>query len=176
MIALERGETKTFGLNSEEVMFVPEQVDLAKLTELGVSTVVYDVGEGRAHGWTTRDGKTLNTYKFQSPRLIKENKSRLRVVIDSPVEDAVLRLSTSGKFLDRRIAQGEFRISKRLSGIGTHEIVIRREELMGDPSGDMDWAGVATFEIALVDPNSRQGIPLMRDDKLVLLKKIELLD
>ena len=176
VIALERGETKTFGLNSEEVMFVPEQVDLAKLTELGVSTVVYDVGEGRAHGWTTRDGKTLNTYKFQSPRLIKENKSRLRVVIDSPVEDAVLRLSTSGKFLDRRIAQGEFRISKRLSGIGTHEIVIRREELMGDPSGDMDWAGVSTFEIALIDPNSRQGIPLMRDDKLVLLKKIELLD
>ena len=76
-VPLERGETSAFVLNSVEHSHVPESVDLKRLTMLPKSREVFEDFSGGIQDWSTRDQRSIKTYKFQSPDLDRSNDKKL---------------------------------------------------------------------------------------------------
>ncbi len=175
-VPLERGETAVVGINSRELVLMPDNLELSNSKSLAKQSVLLDGNENWIRDWSSRDGRSLKTYRFQSPYLKKGTDSRLRMTIDCKDRTLALRLNVSGKFLDRRNAQGDFVVSRALKGNGLQDVVFSREDFRSDDGSVMEWEKIATFEVTLVDLETRQPISLVSLEGQQFLKLIELVD
>ena len=173
---LERGSTDTVVVNSREHVWMPEELDLTRLKTLARPDRVFEDFKNGFQDWSSRDQRTITTYKFQNPKLDRANTKRLAITLDPQDKRLVLRLKTSSKFLDRRSNQGDFSCQKVFSTGGPQTWIIDRQDFVGPEGVTIEWDKVATFTLSLVDPEARQTLPLMTEQGQSYLKKIEMIN
>ncbi|MDA7915969.1 dienelactone hydrolase family protein [Verrucomicrobia bacterium] len=172
---LERGETSTFVLNSLEHSFVPKSINLESLAKLANTTVVEDFSNG-IQDWSTRDQRSIKTYKFQSPLLDRSNSKKLSLTIDPKGKRLSLRLRASSKFLSRQDNLGDFSYTKRIQGQGSRDIVINRNDFKGADEKTLEWSKIATFEISIVDEGTKGKVDLTSKEGHTVLQLIKMAD
>ena len=173
---LERGETSTYTLNSVEHSFVPEKVNLESLLNVAdPHEMVDDFKEGFSN-WSSRDQRTIKTYKFQSPRLDRQKTKKLALVVNPLGKKLHVRLRTDSGFLSRPNNIGSFSAGKTVEGLGPQEIILRREDFKGPEGKELEWSKIATFEITVLDAANNQKIALVADGGEKVLQLIELRD
>ncbi len=173
-VPLERGETSTFVLNSIEQSIVPKSVNLQALTKLlKIRTAFEDFSNG-IQDWSTRDQRSIKTYKFQNPELIRSNTRKLSLTIDPQGKRLLLRLNAGSKFLSRQNNLGDFSSVKSISGDGPQEVLIRREDFGSTDEKMLEWSKIATFEITILDEATKQKINLTSKAGHTILKRIQL--
>ena len=175
-VPLERGEATTFALNSLEQMLVPETVNLKALTALAKPNAVFEDFSNGVQDWSTRDQRSIKTYKFQNPDLNRSNERKLSLTIDPKGRNLSLRLNAGSKFLSQENNLGDFSYAKRVSGDGAQEILIGREEFKGGNGKSLEWAKIATFEVTIVDEATKAKLDLTSKEGHEILKLIQLVE
>jgi len=173
---LERGETKTFVLNSKEQVWLPEVVDRRSLAKLAKGGDIFDDFANGSRDWGTRDGRSLTTYKFQDPTLDRGNDRKLAFIIDPHGKRLVLRLRAESKFLAPADNQGSFTLTKQVSGNGPQEVVIAREDFEGSDGKTLEWTKVGTLQVTLVDVQGKTTLELATASGQEYLRSIRLVD
>lgn len=173
---LERGETATFVLNSGEQVWLPETVSRSSLTKLASDSDLFEDFANGVADWSSRDGRTLTTYKFQDPSLDRGDDRKLVFTIDPHGKSLVLRLRTDSKFLSPADSQGDFTLTKQVSGSGPQEVVIQREDFQGPDGKTLQWAKIATFQVTLVDVQGKATLPLGLEEGQAYVQAIRLVD
>jgi len=173
---LERGETKTFVLNSKEQVWLPEFVDRRSLAKLAKAGDVFEDFANGSRDWGTRDGRSLTTYKFQDPSLDRGHDRKLAFMIDPHGKRLVLRLRAESKFLAPTDNQGSFTLTKQVSGKGPQEVVIAREDFEGPDGKTLEWAKIGTLQVTLVDVQGKTTLELATASGQEYLRAIRLID
>ncbi|NIL97887.1 MAG: hypothetical protein GTN77_08670 [Planctomycetales bacterium] len=175
-VPLEHGEASTFTLNSQEHMLVPEKVELAALATLPKTRTVFEDFQNGIQDWSTRDQRTIRTYKFQSPDLDRSNGKKLSLTIDPQGKRLSVRLSVGSGFLRREDNLGNFWWVKSVQGQGPQEILIGREDFKSDSGKTLEWSKIATLEITLVDQATQAKLDLTSPEGHAVLQLIKLVD
>ena len=159
-VQLEREETSTFSLNSLEHSLIPETVDLQKLSQLPKTRVVFEDFKQGTRDWSSRDQRSIKTYKFQTPDLDRSNRMRLAIRIDPAGKRLSLRLNAGSKFLSQENNLGDFVYVKNIEPGPPGEITISRNEFRNSDNKTLEWSKIATFEVTLIDRDTNQKIML----------------
>lgn len=175
-IPLEREETATFVLNSQEHSHVPDSVRLDTLSSLPKTRAVFEDFSDGIQDWSTRDQRTIRTYKFQSPDLERASDKKLSLTIDPQGRQLALRLNAGSKFLSRPDNLGDFTIARRIDGQGAQELIISREDFRGDAGKTLEWSKIATFEVTIMDESTKAKLDLTSPEGRAVLKRIRLVD
>jgi predicted esterase len=175
-VHLQHGETSTFVLNSVERSIVPETVDLDALAQIPKNRTVFEDFSNGIQDWSTRDQRSIKTYKFQSPDLDKSNNKKLALTIDPQGKQLSLRLSASSKFLNQKDNLGDFSYSKVVKGEAPQEVLIDRSEFKSGDDKTLEWSKIATFTVTIVDTTTRQTINLTSKEGQMILQRIKLVD
>ncbi len=173
---LENGETSTFSLNSLEHSLVPEKVSLEALLDVADPHEPVDDFENGFSNWSSRDQRTIKTYKFQSPRLDRKKTKKLAIIVNPRGKKVNVRLRTDSGFLSRPSNIGSFSAGKTVDGQGPQTIILGREDFKGPEGKEFEWSKIATFEITVIDAATNQKIALMTDNGEKVLQLIELRD
>jgi len=173
---LERGETSTFALNSVEHSIVPESINLESLKKLARPSAVFEDFRDGIRDWSTRDQRTIKTYKFQSPELDRSNARKLSLTINPQGKRLTLRLNAESRFLSRKDNLGSFSYTRRIRGQGTQEVVIGRDEFKSADGKTLEWSKIATFEITIVDEETKGKLDLTSKEGHAVLQLIRLVD
>jgi hypothetical protein len=175
-VQLEHGETSTFVLNSVEQSIVPDTVDLDALAQLPKNRTVFEDFSNGIQDWSTRDQRSIKTYKFQSPELDKSNNKKLALTIDPHGKKLSLRLSASSKFLNQKDNLGDFSFTKIVQGEKPLEVLIDRSEFKSGDDKTLEWSKIATFTVTIVDTTTRQSVNLTSKEGQLILQRIKLVD
>lgn len=175
-MVLERGETTTFALNSLEHTIVPDTVNLKALAKLEKPGAVFEDFENGIQDWSSRDGRTIRTYKFQNPELDRSNDKQLALTIHPPGKRLILRLNAGSRFLSRENNLGDFSFVKRVSGNTPQVIRILRDEFKGGKKKTLEWSKITNFDVTLLDQTTKTKLELASDEGRKILQRIELID
>ena len=175
-VQLEHGETATFTLNSLEHSFVPNVVKRELLATVPKTRAVFEDFTNGIQDWSTRDQRTIKTYKFQSPDLDRSNDKKLSLTMDPQGRQLTLRLKASSKFLSRADNIGDFTLAGRISGKGIQKLVVNREDFRGDGGKILEWSRIATFEVTLIDESTKSKLDLTSPEGHAILQSIRLVD
>ena len=173
---LERGETNTFVLNSEERSFLPESINLGSLKNIADPGLVFEDFSKGSQDWSSRDQRSIKTYKFQNPKIDRSDNKKLSLQIDPKGRQLALRLNVSSQFLSRENNLGSFSYTIRIAGDQPRELVISAGEFKSADNKKLEWSKIATFEVILIDDASRAKIDLTSPEGHAILKQIRLID
>ena len=126
--------------------------------------------------WSSRDQRTIKTYKFQSPHLDRQSNKKLVVVVDPKGRKLNVRMRTDSGFLSRPDNIGSFSAGKIVEGQGPQEIVLRREDFKGPDGKELEWSKIATFEITVLDTVNNQKIELATGSTAKTIQSITLVE
>lgn len=175
-VQLERGETSTFALNSVERSVVPESVNLESLAKIPKTRTVFEDFRNGIQDWSTRDQRSIKTYKFQSPELDRSNNKKLSLTIDPQGKRLSLRLNAGSRFLSRQDNLGNFSCVRSVQGQGVQEILISRHDFRSADGKTLEWSKIATFEITIVDEETRGKLDLTSKEGHAILQLIKMVD
>jgi predicted esterase len=173
---LERGETNTFVLNSEEQSFIPESINLSSLVSLADPELVFEDFSSGIQDWSTRDQRSIKTYKFQNPELDRADHKKLSLTIDPQGRRLALRVNASSKFLSRENNLGNFSHARQIQGEGVQEVLINLNDFKGPENKSLQWSKIATMEITLIDLKTNDKIDLTSSKGHAILQAIRLVD
>jgi predicted esterase len=173
---LERGETDTFVLNSEEQSFLPESINLSSLVSLANPELVFEDFSSGIQDWSTRDQRSIKTYKFQNPELDRADHKKLSLTIDPQGRRLALRVNASSKFLSRENNLGDFSHARQIQGEGVQEVLINLNDFKGPENKSLQWSKIATMEIILIDLKTNDKIDLTSSKGHAILQAIRLVD
>ncbi len=174
--ALERGETNTFVLNSEEKSFIPKSINLSSLASIADPNLIFEDFSSGVCDWSSRDQRSIKTYKFQNPKIDRSPNKKLAIKIDPKGKQLALRLNVSSQFLSRENNLGNFSYATRISGVQARELVISAAEFKSTDKKKLGWSKIATFEVTLIDETTRGKIDLTSPEGHAILKQIRLID
>lgn len=174
--ALERGETNTFVLNSEEKSFIPKSINLSSLASIADPNLIFEDFSSGVRDWSSRDQRSIKTYKFQNPKIDRSPNKKLAIKIDPKGKQLALRLNVSSQFLSRENNLGNFSYATRISGDEARELVISAAEFKSTDKKKLEWSKIATFEVTLIDETTRGKIDLTSPEGHAILKQIRLID
>lgn len=175
-ITLERGQAETFVLNSLEHSLVPESVNLEALATLPKTRTIFEDFRHGIQDWSTRDQRSIKTYKFQSPDLDRSNNKKLALTIDPQGQRLTLRLNAESKFLSRKDNLGEFVCVKSISGEGSQEVIVERDDFTSSGKLPLEWSKIATLEVTIIDPKNRAKLDLTSPQGHAILKEIRMVE
>lgn len=175
-VPLERGETSTYTLNSTEQMIVPESVDRNALTKLQGPEMIFEDFENGTRDWSSRDGRTIRTYKFQSHYMDRSNTKQFAMTINPQGEALSLRLHAESQFLSREDNLGRFTFTKRIEGKDPQLIRIRRDDFQSDDGKALEWSKITTLDVTLVNEATKERVKLASPKGFKTLRRIELID
>lgn len=159
-VQLERDETSTCTLNSLEHSLIPETVNLRQLSQLPNTRDVFEDFKLGTRDWSSRDQRSIKTYKFQTPDLNRSNDNQLSIKINPRGKHLVLRLNAESKFLSQENNLGSFVYTKGIEGEQSQEIAITRRDFKHQEGKILEWAKIATFEVTLIDRETNQKLIL----------------
>ncbi len=174
--ALERGETNTFVLNSEEQSFIPDSINLSSLESIADPNLIFEDFSNGARDWSSRDQRSIKTYKFQNPKIDRSPNKKLAIKIDPQGKQLALRLTVGSQFLSRENNLGNFSYTTRIAGDQPRELVISAAEFKSADKKKLEWSKIATFEVTLIDDTTRGKIDLTSPEGHAILKQIRLID
>lgn len=157
---LQQGEASAFTLNSIEQVHLPDTVNRAALATLATDTNILEDFHNGTADWGSRDGRSITTYKFQSPTLDRSNAKKLVFTVDPQGRRLTLQLRAESKFLHRPDNQGSFTATRQISGAGPQEVVLRREDFTGQDGKTLEWSKIETFQVTLIDIEAKQPLAL----------------
>jgi hypothetical protein len=173
--ALEKGATRTFSLNSYARTHIPEDIDLGAFNALPQSGLVDDFSNGMAN-WSSRDGGSFKTYKFQDPELETTPGSKLAVTVKlREGQDILLGIGLGSKFNGHGKDLGNFNHGRKISGKGPQTILLEAKDFKSKEGKTLEWSKVSTFTITLTDAETKQRIKLAEPEGTGLLQRIELI-
>ncbi len=176
-VTLERGETTTMVINSEERMIVPEEVDLQQLSQLTQDNLPLEDFSAGLVNWNSRDQFTIQTYRFQDPRLNRSNDRRLQVTVHPQQGQYALRMNVESGFLSRERNLGRFTCVRTFDGDQPQRLILTAADFQSDEQKQLRWDSISVFELVLVDRSDNNArIPLTSPEGLAILKRIELID
>ncbi|BCX49250.1 dipeptidylaminopeptidase/acylaminoacyl-peptidase- like protein [Haloferula helveola] len=175
-VTLERGETTTFTLNSLEHVHLPDAVDLSALADVPKTRTVFEDFEHGLQDWASRDQCSIQTYKFQSPELDTSNDKKLVLTVDPKGRKLLLRLRTGSDFLGKEGKFGSFTFTKPVDGKASRNVVVERKDFRGEDGETLEWANIVTFDVALIDRETREPVNLTSEHGRGILQRIELVD
>ena len=173
-VQLEREETSTFALNSWEHALIPETVDLQQLSQLPKTRVVFEDFKQGTRDWSSRDQRSIKTYKFQTPDLDRSDGNQLSIKINPAGKRLSLRLNAGSKFLSQENNLGDFVYVKNIESGQPRQIVISRNDFKNPEGKTLEWAKVATFEVTLIDRDTNQKVMLTSKAGQKYLESIKL--
>ncbi len=159
-VSLERQETSTFALNSKEHWLIPELVDLKQLSKLPKTRLLFEDFSNGTQDWSSRDQRSITTYKFQSPDLDRSNDKQLEFQVNPSGKRLSLRINASSKFLSQENNLGDFVFVKNIEGNQTQKITISRKDFKNVDGKTLEWSKLSTFGITLIDRDNGQKIML----------------
>ena len=159
-VSLERQETSTFALNSKEHWLIPELVDLKQLSKLPKTRLLIEDFSNGTQDWSSRDQRSITTYKFQSPDLDRSNDKQLEFQVNPSGKRLSLRINASSKFLSQENNLGDFVFVKNIEGNQTQKITISRKDFKNVDGKTLEWSKLSTFGITLIDRDNGQKIML----------------
>ncbi|HBV63888.1 MAG TPA: hypothetical protein DEF45_12790 [Rhodopirellula sp.] len=159
-VQLEREQTSTLSLNSWEHSLIPETVDLQQLSQLPKTRVIFEDFKQGTQDWSSRDQRSITTYKFQTPDLDRSDRNQLSIKINPAGKRLSLRLNAGSKFLSQENNLGDFVYVKSIEPGQPQQIVISRNEFKNPDGKTLEWSKVATFEITLIDRDTNQKVML----------------
>ena len=159
-VSLERQETSTFALNSKEHWLIPEVVDLKQLSKLPKTRLLFEDFSNGTQDWSSRDQRSITTYKFQSPDLDRSNDKQLEFQVNPSGKRLSLRINASSKFLSQENNLGDFVFVKNIEGNQTQKITISRKDFKNVDGKTLEWSKLSTFGITLIDRDNGQKIML----------------
>ena len=159
-VSLERQETSTFALNSKEHWLIPEVVDLKQLSKLPKTRLIFEDFSDGTQDWSSRDQRSISTYKFQSPDLDRSNDKQLEFQVNPSGKRLSLRINASSKFLSQENNLGDFVFVKNIEGNQTQKITISRKDFKNVDGKTLEWSKLSTFGITLIDRDNSQKIML----------------
>ena len=176
-IILQKGSTQTFSVNSREAIYEPKDLDLQAFANLPKSGLLDDFSTGITD-WSSRNGDSISTYKFQSPLLDRSNQKVLALTIDPQGRDHTLRLRTGSGFLSRENNQGTFLYNTKITGKGPQQILVKRADFQAEKERKekLEWSKIATFSVTLVDNQENKIVRLSETSSHKILQRIELID
>ena len=163
-------------MNSVEQSFLPSEVKLERLLDLADPQEPVDNFENGFVNWSSRDQRTMKTYKFQSPYLDRQSTRKLVVVVDPQGRKLNVRMRTDSGFLSRPDNIGSFSAGKIVEGQGPQKIVLRREDFKGPDGKELEWSKIATFEITIFDTVNNQKIELATGSGAKTIQSIMLVE
>ena len=171
---LEKGSTKTFSLNSREYMHIPADIDLAAFGQLPKSGLIDDFSKSMAN-WSSRDGGSFKTYKFQDPELDTAPGNKLALTLNlQEGQDLLLGLGIDSKFNGHGKDIGNFNHGRKVSGKGPQTILLEAKDFNSKGDKPLEWSKISTFTISLTDAETKQRIQLATPEGARILKRIEL--
>ena len=171
---LEKGSTKTFSLNSREYMHIPADIDLAAFGQLPKSGLIDDFSKSMAN-WSSRDGGSFKTYKFQDPELDTTPGNKLAVTLNiKEGQDLLLGLGVDSKFNGHGKDIGNFNHGRKVSGKGPQTILLEAKDFNSKGDKPLEWSKISTFTITITDAETKQRIQLATPEGARILKRIEL--
>ena len=175
-VQLQHDHTSTFVLNSLEHSIIPKSVDLNVLATLPKTRTVFeDFGDG-IQDWSTRDNRSIKTYKFQSPDLDRSNNKKLSLTINPRGMKLRLRINLESQFLSRPNNLGRFSYTREINGNKAQTVVIGRDDFKNAEGKNVEWPKIATCEITIVDQETQAKLDLTQAAGHEILRKIELID
>ena len=174
--ALERGSTKTFALNSHARSHIPKDIDSSAFNDLPKSGLIDDFSDGMAN-WSSRDGGSFKTYKFQDPQLDTTPGSKLAVTVNiKEGQDLLLGLGIDSKFNGPGKDLGNFNYGRKISGSGAQTILLELKDFKSKDEKALEWSKISTFTITLTDAKTKQKIKLADSESAGFLQCIELIN
>ena len=172
---LERGNTTmTFTLNSELHSHIPGDIDLSAIAKLSKSGLLDNFSRG-IENWSSRDGSSIKTYKFQDPELDTSPGNKLVLHFNLEKDQVlVLGLSAESKFLGDGRDLGSFNYGRRIAGDGSKSIVLTTGDFKSKDSKALEWSKISTFSISLTDQKTKRKIKLTDLEARKVLERIEL--
>ncbi len=174
-MTLQVGNSKTFSINSKEAIHEPNNLDLKELSKLAKSGLIEDFSNGTAD-WSSRNGDSITTYKFQSPMIHRSNDQVLAFTIDPKGRDHILRLRLGSSFLSRENNIGTFTYQTKVNGKGPQQVLINRKDFKSEKNLELEWAKISTFNVTLVDLKQNKAVSLTDPKSHSILTRIELMD
>ena len=173
-ITLERGETSTFALNSDEQIYMPKDFDISALKSIQNTRVIEDFKNG-LQDWHSRRKGEYRTYKFRNPHLSIKKDDKLKILLNPSNTEMLLTLKVESKFLKHGENLGNFTLIKTIPR-ETKEIVIKKKDFISDQNKELEWDKVAVFSFMLQDPKSKSPIVPISEKKRTIFKSIILID
>ena len=172
---LERGNTTmTFTLNSQLHSHIPGDIDLSAIAKLSKSGLLDNFSRG-IENWSSRDGSSIKTYKFQDPELDTSSGNKLVLYFNLKKDQVLLLgLSAESKFLGDGRDLGSFHYGRRIAGDGPKSIVLTTGDFKSKDSKALEWSKISTFSISLTDQKTKRKIKLTDLEALKVLERIEL--
>ena len=172
---LERGNTTmTFTLNSQLHSHIPGDIDLSAIAKLSKSSLLDNFSKGIGN-WSSRDGSSIKTYKFQDPELDTSSGNKLVLHFNLKKDQALLLgLSAESKFLGDGRDLGSFHYGRRIAGDGPKSIVLTTGDFKSNDSKALEWSKISTFSISLTNQKTKRKIKLTDLEARKVLERIEL--
>ncbi len=87
-----------------------------------------------------------------------------------------LRLSAGSRFLSRKDNLGNFSFATSIRGQGAREILITRDDFKSADGKRLEWSKIATFEITIVDQETKAKLDLTSEKGRAVLQLIKMGD
>ena len=175
-VQLQHDRTSTFVLNSLEHSIIPESVDLKALAMLPKTRLIFEDFDDGIQAWSTRDKRSIKTYKFQSPDLDRSKTKKLSLTINPQGKTLRLQINLESQFLSRPNNLGRFSYTREVTGNGAQTVVIRRNDFKNAEGKTVEWSKIATCEITIVHQETQAKLDLTTAAGHEILQKIELID
>ncbi|RZO13451.1 MAG: hypothetical protein EVB09_10475 [Verrucomicrobiaceae bacterium] len=175
-VQLERGNASLFVINSDEKWLIPEKVNLKNLKVISKEIEIFEDFKNGIRNWSSRDNFSIKTYKFQSPLAKFSENKNLCLLIDPKNKDLLVTLRLESKFLSRENNIGDFSYSQKVQGDVPVEIIVPKEAFKASSDRKLEWSKVATFQISMIEEQTKQRIDLTSSGKNGYLKSIKFID
>lgn len=153
---------------------MPETIDRKSLAKLVKPQQAFEDFRGGMRDWSSRDGRSIKTYKFQNPELDRSDSRKLVLTIHPRGKRLTLRLNASSKFLHRPDNLGDFTFVKQIQGDKPQQVVVDQSDFQSKDDKQLKWSKIATFTITIVDLDSRQTVDLVTQKEPAILQQITL--
>ena len=104
------------------------------------------------------------------------NTKKLCLSIDPRGKRLALRINAGSKFLSRKDNLGDFTCATRVKGRGPQKVVIDRNDFKSADGKTLEWSMIATFEITMIDEETKEKLDLTSREGCAILQRIELVD
>jgi hypothetical protein len=85
-------------------------------------------------------------------------------------------LNSGSRFLSRKDNLGSFSYAKSIRGRGPQQVVIGSDEFKSADGKTLEWSKIATFEITILDEETRDKLDLTSKEGHAVLQLIKLVD